>query len=129
MWLHCDYTLFPKRNIGFISMFVFRFLVSWKQFSRLITNYHYQRRFIYKPTILVKQANYLFVFGLILPLVFHEVPQINSCRCSLFCVLNKKQRINFPFNIFYLAVIFSIGHQATKLKNETKNQIIVCLHC
>ena len=78
-------------------------------------------------SFLVKQANYMFVFTLMVPLLlmkFHKLTH-GVVLCSppaavmLFC--GEQKTVNkFSIQYFYHAVIFSNGHQtATKLKNET----------
>ena len=81
-------------------------------------------------SFLVKQANYMFVFTLMVPLLlmkFHKLTHgVVLCSPAAVLLCSGKQKIVNKFSIqyFYHAVIFSNGHQtATKLKNKTiKNQ-------
>ena len=76
-------------------------------------------------SFLVKQANYMFVFTLMVPLLLmkfhkltHGVVLCSPAAVLLFCQ-EQKTLNKFSIQYFYHAVIFSIGHQtATKLKNE-----------
>ena len=128
MRLHFDYhkTCGGERNKKkhyFISVFVFLTFPLLFPFSIVIMIIS-DDLFI-SFSFLVKQANYMFVFTLMVPLLLmkfhkltHGVVLCSPAAVLLFCQ-EQKTLNKFSIQYFYHAVIFSIGHQtATKLKNE-----------
>ena len=88
-------------------------------------------------SFLVKQANYMFVFTLMVPLLLmkfhkltHGVVLCSPAAVLLFCQ-EQKHWINFPFNIFTMLLFSPLDtkrRQNWKMKDKNI-KIIVYLHC